>query len=182
MIDKSPHFRYANGKEITVAYETLKYEVLLKDGPYEVRRYEPFTKMVTKSDYDSGFSKLFRYISGENSDRKKIAMTVPVISDLRDPDMAFTMPKHIEALGVPKPMDSSIEIIKEPEAYYLTYSFKGNKDLNKTVSVLYVYAEKHYLEIIGTPKIMTYQGPFVPNFLKTYDVIIQIKPELYPVS
>jgi hypothetical protein len=162
-----------------MGYETLQYDILLKDGPYEIRKYEPFVKMVTKSSYDSGFSKLFRYISGYNKESKKIAMTVPVISEVDYSDMAFTMPKKIEALGIPEPLDESIKIIKEPEKYYLSYTFKGNKDLNKVLGVLYVYAEKHYLEIIGTPKIMTYQGPMMPGFLKTYDVIIEIKPELY---
>ena len=41
-----------------MGYETLQYDILLKDGPYEIRKYEPFVKMVTKSSYDSGFSKL----------------------------------------------------------------------------------------------------------------------------
>lgn len=160
-----------------MAYEKLRYEVLKKEGPYEVRKYEPFTKMVTKSNYDSGFSKLFRYISGNNSENKKISMTVPVISDLADPDMAFTMPR--DAGEAPEPVDGSISIVKEPERYYLSYTFRGNKSLERVVFVMADYAERRRLKVIGSHKIMTYQGPLTPWFLKTYDVIVEIENDPY---
>jgi hypothetical protein len=162
-----------------MAYEKLVYDILYEDGPYQIRKYESFVKMETTRGYDQGFSKLFQYISGQNHEQKKIAMTVPVITDLTTQKMAFTMPKHIEALGIPKPNDDAIEIIKEPERFYMSYTFKGNKDIKKTVDALLYYADRKHIEVIGTPKILTYQGPFTPNIFKTYDVIVEVNYDTY---
>lgn len=162
-----------------MSYETLKYDVLLDDGPYQIRKYEPFLKMETPQSSDSGFSKLFKYITGHNSSNQKIAMTVPVITDLQTQSMSFTMPKKIADQGAPKPLDDSITLIDEPERFYLTYTFKGSKDLKKTAAALLYYADRSHLEVIGTPKILTYQGPFMPNVFKTYDVIVEIVYENY---
>jgi hypothetical protein len=164
---------------VYMSYEKLKYEILSEDGPYQIRKYEPFLKMETPQSSDSGFSKLFRYITGHNANHQKIAMTVPVITDLSTQTMSFTMPKDIADKGAPKPLDDSIKLIDEPERFYLSYTFKGSKDLKKTVDALMYYADRSHLEVIGTPKILTYQGPMMPSMFKTYDVIIEIHYETY---
>lgn len=162
-----------------MAYEKLVYEVLFEEGPYQIRKYEPFVKMETSRGYNQGFSTLFQYISGSNDEDKKIAMTVPVITELNTQKIAFTMPKHMEALGIPNPKDHAISIIKEPERYYISYTFKGNKDIKKTVDALLYYADRKHIEVIGTPKILTYQGPFTPGIFKTYDIIVEVNYDLY---
>ena len=74
--------------EITA--ETPPYELISKRPDYEIRRYrKQFWAQCTydvplNTDYSSarnyGFSPLFNYISGNNSNRMQIAMTTPVIS------------------------------------------------------------------------------------------------------
>ena len=57
-----------------MAYESLKYKVLLKEKQFEIREYESFVSMGVSNGYGGGFSKLFNYITGYNNRSQKIAM------------------------------------------------------------------------------------------------------------
>jgi len=61
---------------ISQQYETQQYEVLSTLDNVEIRYYPP--SMKAKVTSNSNFSKLFKYIGGNNSDNIKIAMTTPV--------------------------------------------------------------------------------------------------------
>jgi hypothetical protein len=69
--------------------EILNYQVLEKDGKFEMRQYEDYWVVQTKIDgeyrrsSDEGFRLLFNYISGGNKQQQKIAMTGPVIQKKR---------------------------------------------------------------------------------------------------
>ena len=74
---------FAAWKSSRFAYETANYEVVTKQGAYEVRNYTPMVIASTSmdnADPNSGgtFRRLFRYISKNNEDEQKIAMTTPV--------------------------------------------------------------------------------------------------------
>ena len=62
--------------------DTNKYSVIAEKDGYEIRQYEPYilaeTPMRDESG-NSGFSELFRYISGSNMEKSKLAMTAPVL-------------------------------------------------------------------------------------------------------
>lgn len=64
--------------------ETLGYEVVEKEGDFQIRRYDPYIEAYTEVDagfQESGnvaFGRLFDYISGKNRSQEKIAMTAPV--------------------------------------------------------------------------------------------------------
>ena len=65
------------------AYESAEYSVLETEGNIELRSYPELvlvtTSMGTRVQGDDGsFGRLFRYISGTNSDKQKVAMTTPV--------------------------------------------------------------------------------------------------------
>ena len=57
-------------------YETQKYEVVKKLNDIEVRFYPPVMK--AKVSAGGNFSRLFKYISGNNEQGEKISMTTPV--------------------------------------------------------------------------------------------------------
>ena len=96
-----------------MAYESLKYKVLIKEKQFEIREYESFVSMGVSNGYGGGFSKLFNYITGYNNRSQKIAMTTPVITNTKKQDMKFTMPKDVAESGYPEPLDKSITIVKE---------------------------------------------------------------------
>lgn len=68
----------------SMATEEAKFQVLKSSGIFELREYAPYIVAETSVDGDFedagniAFSKLFKYISGQNKSRSKIAMTAPV--------------------------------------------------------------------------------------------------------
>jgi hypothetical protein len=67
-----------------MAVEEAEYTVALKEQSFELRRYEPhiLAETIVDGDFDSAgnkaFSRLFKYISGNNKSREKVEMTSPV--------------------------------------------------------------------------------------------------------
>ena len=57
-------------------YETQRYEVVKTLGDIELRFYPPAMK--AKVSAGGNFSRLFKYISGNNEQGEKISMTTPV--------------------------------------------------------------------------------------------------------
>lgn len=78
--------------------EILNYQVLEKDGKFEMRQYEDYWVVQTKIDgeyrrsSDEGFRLLFNYISGGNKQQQKIAMTGPVMQQEQGEKIAMTGP------------------------------------------------------------------------------------------
>ena len=77
-------------------YETQKYEVVIKDNDFEIGYYPPVikAKVLSENGSNNNFMKLFKYISGNNSNNEKIAMTTPVYLSNQDNTnaMEFVMP------------------------------------------------------------------------------------------
>lgn len=101
---------------IAMAIEEPRYEVLVSDGPFEIRRYAPMLVAETfvDGDMDAASNKGFRliadFIFGNNqlpgSDQKsKIAMTAPVTVEPQSSKIAMTAPVTIE----PQSADTSLE-------------------------------------------------------------------------
>lgn len=67
-----------------MAIEQPSFKVIERDGRYELREYAPYMLAETRIDADFldagniAFQPLFRYISGNNEARARIAMTAPV--------------------------------------------------------------------------------------------------------
>ena len=70
--------------------EEAPYQLVQKDGQYEIRDYAPLIVAETRVDASvekagsKAFSTLFAYISGENEGSEKIAMTAPVTSETQN--------------------------------------------------------------------------------------------------
>ena len=73
-------------------YETQKYEVVKRLNDIEVRFYPPVMK--AKVSAGGNFSRLFKYISGNNEQGEKISMTTPVQMTNQDNvnTMEFVLP------------------------------------------------------------------------------------------
>ena len=63
-------------------YESAPYKVVRSDGKFELRDYPALTvvetPMANPNGSDGGFMRLFRFITGANEGKQKIAMTTPV--------------------------------------------------------------------------------------------------------
>jgi effector-binding domain-containing protein len=160
-----------------MAYEQLKYDVLKKEGPIETRKYAPFVMMKAGDPSYSGFQVLFNYISGNNNKNQKINMTVPVFTDIKETGfIAFTMPEDVVKEGYPEALDSRIQIEKQEEKHYLSFSFVGSiKKVDEMIQTLIDYAKLNNIQTVGDPVLLRYQGPFVPPIFRKHDVMLEIK-------
>ena len=159
-----------------MAYEQLKHDVLKKEGHIEIRKYAPFVMMKSGSPAYSGFQVLFNYISGYNSKKQKINMTVPVFTDVKETGyIAFTMPEEVVKDGYPEALDPRIHIEKQEEKTYIAYSFTGSiKKVDHIMNMLREYAEKNNLKVLGDPVLLRYQGPMIPPMFRKHDVMLEL--------
>ena len=123
------------------AYETARYRVLASDGDFQIRDYADLVLVSTTMQFkaqgnDGSFSRLFRYISGDNGQQQKVAMTTPVFmergsdtledgtkpsqtsgdtkpTELQRGQMAFVVPEDVASTGAPPIQTSSCENVKE---------------------------------------------------------------------
>ena len=97
-------------------YESAPYRVVRSDGRFELRDYPALTVVETsmapgsRDGRDGSFMRLFRFITGGNEAKQKIAMTTPVFmsGSGTNATMAFVLPAKLKAAGVPKPSDGTV--------------------------------------------------------------------------
>jgi hypothetical protein len=167
--------------------ETAEYEVLRGDGEYEIRRY-PSMLVATVGDAPSRFSVLFKYITGANRSKSKIAMTSPVITSkeiaMTSPvfsdsgSMSFMVPSMYDAETVPEPTDGRVAISKVPERVVATVRFRGfawKESVRKQTERLLGWLEAEGIEPKGMPFLMQYNPPYVPGFLRRNEVGVEIE-------
>ncbi len=80
------------------SYQTQPYEVISTLDKIEIRYYPPamMVKVASKATNNRNFNALFRYISGNNVSKEKIAMTTPVYMENKGEEqtMAFVLPEN----------------------------------------------------------------------------------------
>ena len=92
-----------------MAYEEPSFAVVQTNESYEIRYYnERIVVQTNNTSQNSGFRKLFNYISGKNSNSEKIAMTVPVTQT--NNLMQFYLPIKFDHENTPIPTDIDVNI------------------------------------------------------------------------
>ncbi len=137
------------------ATEEPDYQLLEKDGPFELRQYPAILAaetLVTGADFEdagnSAFGRLFRYITGNNrtrtgiattaplvqtadrspADGEKIAMTAPVIQQAGASGgyrVAFIVPAEYTRETVPEPLDPAVRIVAVPARLVAAMTYPG---------------------------------------------------------
>lgn len=119
----------------TNKYETQKYDTILSEDDFEIRFYHTAlkAKVVSNGGANSNFYKLFRFISGNNTNGEKIAMTTPVYmkSEEESSTMEFVMPANYDLQTISKPLDESISIFESEAKYYACIRYGGYSNSNK---------------------------------------------------
>ena len=97
--------------------EIQNYEVIKNVEDFEIRFYPP--SMKAKVTSDRNFAKLFRYISGNNVNNEKIAMTAPVYMTSKNGKntMEFVLPSIYSEKNAVKPIDKDIEVYLSKPGY-----------------------------------------------------------------
>ena len=163
-------------------YESPHYEVITKEGNLELRQYDAFsTSMVHEANLRgySGFGVLFRYISGDNNKAQPIAMTIPVFSEQsNNPTMEFVIPKDVEAAGIPLPNNQQVSIKHYPSQLFAVISFRGKATQDKLpelTSELQAWIRFLAYQATGPVRLAQYDGPYMPTFLRTNEVLIPVE-------
>ena len=183
-----------------MAIEEAKYEVVKKDNKFEIRDYAPhiLAETVVEGDVkDAGnkaFKRLFRYISGDNRSRDKVAMTAPVsqqpmkekikmtapVGQRRVQEkwaVSFMMPDSYTLETLPEPEDPNITLRQVPARRMAAVRYSGfwsEKRYLKYKSELESWIHERGLNIVGEPIWARYNPPFTPWFLRRNEILIPV--------
>ena len=170
------------------------YELLREYDGFELRRYpEHVLAEVTVDGPFEGagnraFRSLFKYISGANAPRGKIAMTAPVVQAEADPvaltsevsgdgttkyRVAFVLPEHLSIDTAPAPTDPAVTLRTVPESVVVAVRFSGNWSearYRRHLERLRADVAAAGLTVTEPPRSARFDGPFVPSFLRHNEV------------
>jgi hypothetical protein len=164
------------------------YDVLDRLDNIEIRRYPTILlATVYGEDESEAFNILFRYISGSNESGESIEMTAPVVSSLgadseartnqRGDFFTFVMPGNYGAGNIPKPEDSRVKIHVQEEKKFAVLRFRGRATegmvSRKQRELLKSMSRTNY-GTRGSPFLMRYNSPFMPGFMRTNEIGIEI--------
>ena len=152
--------------------ETQSYKLIRKEENFEIRYYPAATMAMissTSKSYrdlgSSGFRKLAKFIFGGNSEKKQIAMTSPVHMDIgkTKSTMAFVLPASYNQTNVPKPNDSSVDIVTSEPEYVAVIQFGGfgsNESINEHKKMLENELKNKGLSYYGDFRYLGYNPPY----------------------
>lgn len=164
-------------------YESPKYEIVMTNNNFELRKYAPFytTSVIEKSlkGYQ-GFGLLFGYISGENDKQQKMSMTVPVINQFEENHMTmeFVIPSKVAETLIPDPINSQIKIKYYPEMISAVISFSGTtsqRRVEEKKELLNQWIKERNFEVIGKYCVARYNPPFSLPFLRRNEILVEVK-------
>ena len=183
-----------------MAIEEARYKVLEKDNKFEIRDYAPYilAETIVEGDLEEAgnkaFNRLFRYISGDNRSRKKVAMTAPVsqqpmgekikmtapVEQRRVQEkwaVSFMMPASYTLKTLPEPEDPNITLRQVPARRMASVRYSGfwsEKRYLRYKLELESWIQERGLTAVGDPIWARYNPPFTLWFLRRNEILIPI--------
>jgi effector-binding domain-containing protein len=185
----------------SMAIEEPSYKVLKKENNFELRDYAPhiLAETVVEGDLEQAgnkaFRTLFRYISGENRTRAKVAMTAPVSQEPKGEkiemtapvgqqrvqerrwSVSFTMPSSYTLDTLPEPEDPKVTLREVPARRIASVRYSGfwsEKGYLRYKSELESWIREKGLTIVGDPIWARYNPPWTPWFLRRNEILIPV--------
>jgi hypothetical protein len=158
-------------------YETQKYDLLKTIDNIEIRYYPP--SMRAKVSSNRNFSKLFQYISGNNENSEKIAMTTPVYmtQEKGKSTMEFVLPSKYSEGNAVLPKDKDILVYSSKPGYYAAIRFGGYSNIQKVNlnhKILLEKIKQNNLSIVSeNPIALSYNSPY-KVFNRRNEVLVEI--------
>ena len=169
------------------AYESAEYQLLSKDGSFEVREYPALwmatTDMQTAGREDGSFMRLFRYISGDNQRAQKVSMTTPVFMasagrNHHRGQMGFVMPRQLsDSSSIPAPENDRVSIRQRASGKYAVIRFSGragNATIREMECLLRDWMDEEGLVPNGQPELAGYDPPWTPGPLRRNEILIRV--------
>ncbi|MEN9576866.1 MAG: hypothetical protein RL514_4721 [Verrucomicrobiota bacterium] len=175
------------GCQVTRAgYESALYKVVQSDGKFELRDYPALavveTPMANPDGSDGSFRRLFRFITGANEEKQKIAMTTPVFMSGGSTNltMAFVLPGKLKQASVPKPADGALTVRELPAGRFAVLRFSGGRNAKheaETLVRLQSWLERERLTAVSGPVYGYFDPPWTPTFLRRNEVMLRTEGE-----
>ena len=164
-------------------YESAPYKVVRSHGKFEVRDYPALRVVETPmsgggSRADGSFNRLFRFITGGNEAKQKIAMTTPVFMSGGDSNatMAFVLPAKLKAGEAPKPTDDSVKVRELEAGQFAVLRYSGRRNANneaETLGRLTNWMAAEGLRVLSPPVYGYFDPPWTPAFLRRNEVMLR---------
>jgi DNA gyrase inhibitor GyrI len=188
---------------IRSGYEEAGYQLAEKRDGIEIRDYEELVVVETvvdaayKAAGNQAFRKLFRYISGNNTTKTKIAMTTPVIADEAQGEKVamtapvigeeqesggwryqFVLPSTYTLETAPRPKDPSVKLAVIPERKVAVLRYAGTwkeKTMREKTRELQAWIEASEYEAASDPRSAGYDPPWTIPPLRRNEILIDIR-------
>lgn len=165
-------------------YESAPYKVVRSDGNFELRDYPILTVVETPTaagnrDGDDGsFMRLFRFITGGNEAKQKIAMTTPVFmtGSGTNTTMAFVLPAKLKTADVPKPSDGPVTVRELAAGRFVVLRYSGGRNAMKeaeSLARLRAWMAAESLSSLKSPVYGYFDPPWTPSFLRRNEVMLR---------
>lgn len=169
--------------------EKPKFNLLKKEGNFELREYQPMliAKTRVRGSYDrvkeNAFLKLAAYIFGKNHGEVKMPMTTPVFLETQSADkseltMSFVLPSSYSGRSAPIPDDSTVHIqeIVAQTWGVVKYSGHNNPDeIGDKSRDLQSWLKINGYDLENQPvRVAQYDGPHTIPLLRLNEVQIQL--------
>jgi len=167
-------------------YESAPYQVVRADGKFELRDYPALTVVETPmagpDGSDGGFTRLFRFITGANEGKQKIAMTTPVFmsGDVTNLTMAFVLPAKLSTASVPKPAEGGLAVRALPAGRFAVLRYSGGRNAKNDAESLVrlrSWLERERLTALSGPVYGYFDPPWTPGFLRRNEVMLRMAGE-----
>ncbi|MDD2735814.1 MAG: heme-binding protein [Desulfuromonadaceae bacterium] len=183
-----------------MATEEAPYNVIKTDDMFELREYAPhvLAETIVAGDLEGAgnkaFRPLFRYISGDNKSRNKIAMTAPVSQEQKGEKIpmtapvsqqsvqgkwavSFTMPASYTMEALPTPDDAAITLRQVPARRVAAVRYSGFWSEEKYLlhkEKLEKWIKDNRFSVAGEPVWARYNAPFTPWFMRRNEILIPV--------
>ena len=182
------------------AIEEAVYKVISADGKFEVRDYTThiLAETVVEGDFkeagNEAFKRLFRYISGDNRSRDRVAMTAPVSQESKGEKIkmtapvgqqrlqekwtvSFMMPASYTLKTLPEPEDPKVTLCQVPARRIASVRYSGfwsEQNYLRYKLELESWIKEKGFTSVGDPIWARYNPPFTPWFLRRNEILIPI--------
>ena len=163
-----------------MAVEEANYEIIKTNEIYEIRKYSDLIVVETiTSNENSGFRKLFNYISGANEKNQEIKMTAPVTQLTKNGNtfMQFYLPSKFNKENIPEPSNPNVKISKMKAGYYAVITYSGRnseKNFIKHKKILEEELKKNNISILSSAIKAGYDSPFTLPMLRRNEAMYEI--------
>ena len=164
-----------------MSYEEARYEVVVKNEVYEIRKYSDRLAVETaETGSYNNFRKLFNYISGRNETNEKIKMTTPVTQVKKNGStvMQFYLPSKFNFENAPNPTREDVSLITIEGGYYAVLRYSGrasDKNFLKHKMILEKELQNNNISIISPPIRATYDSPFTLPMNRRNEAMFKVK-------